>query len=489
MEAASRSAKAGETRACGVRCGAFMRLPTFSALTDASSPRDALLRVAETLVVAASAFITRFWLDDGVAPPATESAAAAFAVLLAWSAMFASTGQRAQSRFSWLRDVIRPALHWIALEAVAAGAVHLMFPTFGISWTRLGCWCALSAIGVIVCRLIWRAIRARDARTRSVAIVGSARHCALIERSIESTRDSVFRIDAHFETDLDSQPSADTLARFRDIDRFASHVRAEGIDELWLTLPLTHQLTLQRFLDLFRKDLIDIRLIPDLAGLARFHGDKPGYESTFAINLVALRLTARARALKSAFDRVFAAAAIVAFAPLLLAITVAVKLSSPGPVLFRQLRRGANGRPFQIYKFRTMHVHAADEGVIVQATQGDARITRVGAFLRRTSLDELPQFFNVLRGDMSVVGPRPHAIEHDALYQDIVDDYIHRYRIKPGITGWAQVNGLRGETDSIDKMQRRVEHDLYYLSNWSFALDLRIVCATVVRGFVHHNAY
>ncbi len=124
-----------------------------------------------------------------------------------------------------------------------------------------------------------------------------------------------------------------------------------------------------------------------------------------------------------------------------------------------------------------------------QATRGDARITRVGAFLRRTSLDELPQFFNVLRGDMSVVGPRPHAIEHDDLYRPLVDGYIHRYRIKPGITGWAQVNGYRGETDQLDKMVGRVQHDLYYLRNWSFGLDMRIVAATVLKGFVHPNAY
>lgn len=136
-----------------------------------------------------------------------------------------------------------------------------------------------------------------------------------------------------------------------------------------------------------------------------------------------------------------------------------------------------------------MRAHVEARGVVTQATRNDPRITRVGAFLRRTSLDELPQFFNVLRGDMSVVGPRPHAIEHDDLYRPLVDGYIHRYRIKPGITGWAQVNGYRGETDQLDKMVGRVQHDLYYLRNWSFGLDMRIVAATVLKGFVHPNAY
>jgi lipopolysaccharide/colanic/teichoic acid biosynthesis glycosyltransferase len=158
-------------------------------------------------------------------------------------------------------------------------------------------------------------------------------------------------------------------------------------------------------------------------------------------------------------------------------------------VLLTQRRKGADGHVFRIYKFRSMRLHAEPPGVVRQATRGDPRVTRLGAFLRRTSLDELPQFLNVLRGEMSVVGPRPHAIEHDDEYRTVVDGYIHRYRIKPGITGWAQINGFRGETDQIEKMRGRVEHDLYYLRNWSFGLDMRIVLATVVKGLVDRNAY
>jgi Undecaprenyl-phosphate glucose phosphotransferase len=208
-----------------------------------------------------------------------------------------------------------------------------------------------------------------------------------------------------------------------------------------------------------------------------------------AINLVASPLSSRALFKKDLFDRVFAACAIIGLAPLLLAIAIAVKVSSPGPVFFRQKRKGADGRVFRIYKFRSMRVHTEEAGKLSQATKGDPRITRVGAFLRRTSLDELPQFFNVLCGDMSVVGPRPHALEHDDLYQKVVAGYIHRYRIKPGITGWAQINGFRGETDRIEKMERRVAHDLYYLGHWTFWLDMRIIGATIVKGFIHTNAY
>jgi len=173
----------------------------------------------------------------------------------------------------------------------------------------------------------------------------------------------------------------------------------------------------------------------------------------------------------------------------MLGIAVAVKLSSPGPVFFRQSRKGVNGTPFQIYKFRTMVVHTEEPGQLTQAKRRDPRVTNVGAFLRRTSLDELPQFLNVLRGEMSVVGPRPHALQHDEQYKDLVHGYMCRYRIKPGITGWAQINGYRGETEAIDKMQGRVELDLNYIENWTFGLDLKIVLMTIVRGFRGLHAY
>ncbi len=168
--------------------------------------------------------------------------------------------------------------------------------------------------------------------------------------------------------------------------------------------------------------------------------------------------------------------------PLLIVIAVLVKLSSPGPVFFKQKRKGIDGREFEIYKFRSMKVHAETPGRVTQARKGDKRVTRVGAFLRRTSLDELPQFINVLKGEMSVVGPRPHALEHDDIYKDLVKGYMYRYRIKPGITGWAQVNGYRGETDRIEKMMGRVKLDLYYMQHWTFGLDMKIVAPHALKA-------
>jgi putative colanic acid biosynthesis UDP-glucose lipid carrier transferase len=181
--------------------------------------------------------------------------------------------------------------------------------------------------------------------------------------------------------------------------------------------------------------------------------------------------------------------ALVVFAPLLLAIALAIRLDGPGPVLFRQKRYGFANNEFTVFKFRTMRHRPAEEPDVPQARRQDPRITRVGAFLRRTSLDELPQLINVLRGDMSLVGPRPHAVAHNVQYAQIIDDYLSRHRVKPGITGWAQINGLRGETDTPEKMRARVEHDLYYIDNWSLMLDIKILLLTPLRGFVNKNAY
>ncbi len=193
--------------------------------------------------------------------------------------------------------------------------------------------------------------------------------------------------------------------------------------------------------------------------------------------------------IKEGFDRLFALTALLMLSPLMLMLALAIKLSSEGPVLFRQLRIGRDGRPFHVYKFRSMRLHAEQSGKLTQATRNDPRITAVGRLMRRTSLDELPQFLNVLRGEMSVVGPRPHALEHHDLYLRRLPGYLHRHGMKPGITGWAQIHGCRGETDSDDKMAQRVALDLHYIHHWSLWMDLRIIGWTALHGWTDHHAY
>jgi Undecaprenyl-phosphate glucose phosphotransferase len=195
------------------------------------------------------------------------------------------------------------------------------------------------------------------------------------------------------------------------------------------------------------------------------------------------------RVVKRAEDLILGVVLLLFLSPLMLACAIAIKLDGPGPILFRQKRLGFNNTVFEILKFRTMTPWSGPETEVPQATRDDARVTRVGRLLRRTSLDELPQLFNVLRGNMSLVGPRPHAVPHNVHYTGLIGGYLGRHRVHPGITGWAQVNGLRGETETLEKMQLRVDYDMAYIENWSLLLDLKILFKTVLVCLYGKNAY
>ncbi|MFP3565370.1 undecaprenyl-phosphate glucose phosphotransferase [Paraburkholderia sp. SIMBA_030] len=387
------------------------------------------------------------------------------------------------------------SLAWLMVQCSALVLMYSLHRSDFVSRLWFSYWTAVTGGLLIAYRLITHAVLARARRAglnlHQVAIVGSGSQCDAIIRRIESAPGTGFRATAVYNTH--PEVSAVTSARapvFDSVDALAGYIRTNDVHELWLMLSLAEEPLICKLISEFRDDLVNIRFMPDVRSIALFDGsgviDLLGVP---AINLVASPLSASSMLKKEIFDRLFASAALIGLAPILLAIAIAVKLSSRGPVLFKQKRKGADGRVFTIYKFRSMRLHTEEKGTLSQATRNDPRVTKIGAFLRRTSLDELPQFFNVLRGDMSVVGPRPHALEHDDLYQKVVAGYINRYRIKPGITGWAQINGFRGETDRIEKMERRVEHDLYYLGHWSFALDMRIIGVTIVAGLMHRNAY
>jgi Undecaprenyl-phosphate glucose phosphotransferase len=394
---------------------------------------------------------------------------------------------------SKLQLACQVSLGWLVVQGCALALMFSLHRLDYVSRLWFAYWTAMSGGLMIAGRLITHAILAHmrhaGLNLQQVAIVGCGRHCDSILRKIERSPDAGFRMRAAFNAAPAKARLNTRLPVYDDFDEFVNFVRTQNVHEVWLALPLSEERTILRFVNEFRDDLLNVRFIPDVRSLALFESGVTDLLGEPAINLVASPLSASAQLQKELFDRAFALGAIIAVSPALICIALAIKLTSRGPVLFRQRRKGADGRVFTIYKFRSMRMHTEQAGVLRQATRGDPRVTRVGAFLRRTSLDELPQFFNVLRGDMSVVGPRPHALDHDDLYQKVVSGYIHRYRIKPGITGWAQVNGFRGETDRIEKMEGRVAHDLYYLGNWSFGLDMRIIAATIFKGLRHTNAY
>lgn len=267
------------------------------------------------------------------------------------------------------------------------------------------------------------------------------------------------------------------------LNNLVSTVVAQGVHEVWLCLPLHEGESIKTILHALRHQTVDIRYLPDLGDLPLLNHRVSAIAGLYTLDISRSPMEGPARLIKRFEDLVLGSLISLVVLPVCLIIAVAIKFSSSGPVIFKQYRTGINGRRFKVYKFRSMEIHEEGSAEVTQAHFGDPRITKLGAFLRRTSLDELPQFYNVLQGRMSIVGPRPHALAHNEHYKDMVESYMQRHKVKPGITGWAQVNGYRGQTDTLEKMEKRVEYDLWYINNWSVGLDLKIIFKTVYKGF------
>ncbi len=241
-------------------------------------------------------------------------------------------------------------------------------------------------------------------------------------------------------------------------------------------------------LDRLSDTTVSVYMVPDFITTHLFHGHWSSLEGIPIVSIFETPFWGADGWLKRIQDLVLSTLILALTALPMLVIALLVKATSPGPVLFRQTRYGIDGKPIQVLKFRSMTV-CEDGRNVPQARRNDPRVTKIGGFLRQMSLDELPQFINVLRGEMSIVGPRPHAVAHNEFYRGKVKGYMLRHKVKPGITGWAQINGWRGETDDVVKMEKRIEHDLWYIRNWSFWLDIKIILLTVWRGFAGGNAY
>ncbi|WP_153448827.1 undecaprenyl-phosphate glucose phosphotransferase [Vibrio algicola] len=260
------------------------------------------------------------------------------------------------------------------------------------------------------------------------------------------------------------------------------------IDEVYIALPLVARDRIRKFMHILSDTTVDTMIVPDLYtyNLSNIQLKSVGQVQTFSV--FASPFEGLGGVIKRGIDLVVGSVITLIILPVLAGVAVGVKLSSPGPVLFKQDRYGLGGKKIKVWKFRSMKV-MENTDVVVQATKGDPRVTKFGAFIRRTSLDELPQFINVLQGTMSIVGPRPHAVSHNEQYRKIVDNYMVRHKVKPGITGLAQIRGFRGETDTLDKMAKRIQYDIRYMQNWTPLYDLKIIFMTIFKGFMSETAY
>jgi Undecaprenyl-phosphate glucose phosphotransferase len=458
---------------------------TFSAITPIAMTLDALLIV---ITAVATGFVYHRFVLETTYDLTAFSATGALVALFFYAIMDLRGRYRPErllTRSGTARDVV---FGWTVTFALLFAFAFLL--KFGGSLSR-GSIVSFFLVGLVlvlaghVTVATWfrRAVRDGRLRGRSVLLVGDVG--VLAEAGIlDDLARHGYRV-ADFVAARFDEPE-------KDRDGLAGSIveatRTRRIEEVLVYAPWTHRAAAE---DVIRRLTVvplpvGLLLEPAIADLLARPVTEIG--TTAAIEMQRAPLTLAERAVKRGMDIAIAGAGLVALSPIMLAAALLVKSSSPGPVIFRQTRHGFGRRRFTIYKFRSMTVTESN-GHIDQARRNDPRVTPVGRILRRTSIDELPQLFNVLRGDMSIVGPRPHAVSHDDIYERQLEDYAFRHHMKPGLTGWAQVNGFRGETRDLDQMRRRVEHDLWYVDNWSPVLDLAIMVRTVAVLFFQRNAY
>jgi putative colanic acid biosynthesis UDP-glucose lipid carrier transferase len=403
----------------------------------------------------------------GSSPNTGSGGALAREVLASWSTtvallLFIGWATRTMEVFDQ-----RVLLAWLLATPVVLFATHLTVP-----------------------RLMLRVLAAEGAQ-RVAVIAGACDLGGTLAGQIRSNPLLGVRVAGFFD-DRGPARTAETVSRLAPIlgtlDQLAPYAKAHRVDLIYITLPMASQPRIVRLLDQLHDTTASIYFVPDIFVFDLIQARIDTIGGIPVASVCETPFSGFNGVVKRASDIVLALLILVMILPLLLAIAIGIKLSSPGPALFRQRRYGLDGREIYVYKFRTMTV-TEDGGEIRQATRGDKRVTRFGALLRRYSLDELPQFINVLQGRMSVVGPRPHAVAHSEMYRKLIKGYMIRHKVKPGITGWAQVNGFRGETRTLDRMESRIAYDLAYLRHWSLRLDLWIVLKTLLVVLNDRNAY
>ncbi|MBT9490210.1 MAG: undecaprenyl-phosphate glucose phosphotransferase [Rubrivivax sp.] len=348
---------------------------------------------------------------------------------------------------------------------------------------------ALLWVAVFTGRNILRWNAALPENRRKAVVIGAGELGVKVSQALLARGMTGVDFAGYFDDRSDGRVHAEAQpARLGTLRDASPYIRGNGIHEVYITLPLGSQPRIVELLEQVQGTTASVFFVPDVFGISIIQGRLQDMNGIPVVGICETPFTGTNSLVKRVSDIVLASVILVLISPVLLALAIGVKLSSPGPAIFKQRRNGLAGEEIIVWKFRSMTTQ--DNGAHVQQAQrNDPRITPFGAFIRRTSLDELPQFFNVLQGRMSIVGPRPHAVAHNEQYRALIKAYMVRHKVKPGITGWAQVNGHRGETDTIDKMQARVEYDLAYLRNWSLGLDLQIIARTVKLVFFDRKAY
>lgn len=453
---------------------------------------EALLRASDAFVVVISGWLASV-IYLGELPHLPSYRVAMFLAILLCLIMFPAFGMYTVWRGRSIRSEI-----WTISRAWPFTLVILSLLAFltktGPEFSRIWflTWLVLGWFLLVLSRAVLRsalhALRRRGFNQRRVIIVGSREKANELSALVADAPWTGLVVAGMYSPEPINGALPSGLNPGNDLADLVEQVR-NGVEQVWIAVPLHDESTIHRVQRALRHSTADIRYVPDISSFQLLNHSIVDVAGIPMISLSSSGMDGIDQAVKSLEDIVLSSLILILISPLMLLIAIGVKLSSPGPVLFRQRRLGMGGEEITVLKFRSMVMHAEPCGSVTQAHKGDARITNFGAFLRQTSLDELPQFLNVLKGEMSIVGPRPHALEHNQQYMTLVEGYMARHKIKPGITGWAQINGYRGETDTLQKMQKRIEHDLFYIENWSLWFDLKIIFLTIFKLLDDRNAY
>lgn len=482
-----------------------MALTTQGLVKPHSSLFALLARVVDCGLVIAGVVLTALH-SSGTVPQSYIIAALGAVICLQFSAEFAEIYRSWRSETIWA-EARQVSFCWVASFAfiLAVGSVTKLeaslfaWPLFAqwflLTWVLLLGWRALS-------RIVLQKVRDAGYNTRSVAIVGNGElaldvaHRLLkcswggyVVKGFYDDRQSPESVLQDGQKKRVSQGLSRVVPLAGDFKALIAEARAGNVDQVYITIPMRGEQRIQWLTKRLAESATSVYVIPDVFMFDLLHARTINLNGIPAIGVVGEPSRGTMSMLKRMEDLVLALSILALISGPMLLIAAAIKLTSKGPIFFRQTRYGLDGKPFKMWKFRSMTVCEDNSSEIRQAQKDDKRVTPLGAILRKTSLDELPQFFNVLEGNMSIVGPRPHAVAHNELYREQISGYMLRHKIKPGITGWAQINGARGETDTLDKMEKRVEFDLQYIRNWSVTWDIKIIFLTLFKGFVGKNVF
>jgi Undecaprenyl-phosphate glucose phosphotransferase len=444
-----------------------------------------VIKQANTLLVVLVSFLLAYWLRFGYTALPPGYLVALLVTLLLCAVVFPATGAfRREFEWAFMRKLRRLIAGWAIVVLVLVSLSAMLKVTSYFSRIGFGSWVLICGFGLVAILMVSHAAAVRIRKSgkdcRDIVLVGAGDAARRVEEQIRRDPLSGMNLVACF-----GEPWSDT--EVRPIQELAPYLAEHRVTAVWIAVPWEDKLLLDLGLEALKSAVVDVNVVPDLHQYRLLNQSIGEWAGLPVISLAGTPMTDAERSLKTFMDRVGALVLTLLLSPLLLLIAMLIRMSDGGPVIYRQRRHGIGGESIDILKFRTMKAEPGD-AEFRQAAPNDERVTGLGRFLRRTSLDELPQILNVLKGEMSLVGPRPHPLALNEEFKSRIPRYMLRHKVKPGITGWSQVNGFRGQTDTPEKMALRIEHDLWYIQNWSLWLDLKILLMTPF-AMMHRNAY